>query len=106
MKCEIQISKIKKSKRSNIIIPVMYCLNFNNLKCFNFFTLIYGIVFCSTFILQYHISDMIPVALLPRVAGDGLTRSLFILRIHSTVHCVSYLTGINSYDEPSQGISN
>ena len=24
---------------------------------------------------------------------------------YSTVHCVSYLTGINSYDEPSQGIS-
>ena len=45
---------------------------------------------------------MIPVALPPCVAGDGLTRSLFILRIHSTVHCVSYLTGINSCDEPSQ----
>ena len=27
---------------------------------------------------RYHISDMIPVALPPRVAGAGLTRSLFV----------------------------
>ena len=31
--------------------------------------------------ILYHISDMIPVALPPRVSGDGLTRSLFILCI-------------------------
>ena len=30
------------------------------------------------FNIYYHISDMIPVALPPRVAGAGLTRSLFV----------------------------
>ena len=32
-------------------------------------------------VTYYQISDMIPVALPPRLAGDGLTRSLFILCI-------------------------
>ena len=45
---------------------------------------------------------MIPVAIPPRVADDGLTRSLLAVHTsYNTVHCVSYLTGINSYDEPS-----
>ena len=46
----------------------------------------------------YHISDMIPVALPPCVAGAGLTRSLFLFprTLDSTVHCVSSLTSINT----------
>ena len=41
---------------------------------------------------------MIPVALPPRVAGAGLTRSLFLVprTLDSTVHCVSSLTSINT----------
>ena len=41
---------------------------------------------------------MIPVALPPRVAGAGLTRSLFIVprTLDSTLHCVSSLTSINT----------
>ena len=47
---------------------------------------------------RYHISDMIPVALPPRVAGAGLTRSLFLVprTLDSTVHCVSSLYSINT----------
>ena len=41
---------------------------------------------------------MIPVALPPRVAGAGLTRSLFLVprTLDSTVHCLSSLTSINT----------
>ena len=35
--------------------------------------------FLNNININYHISDMIPAALPPRVAGNGLTRSLFIL---------------------------
>ena len=47
---------------------------------------------------RYHISDMIPVALPPHVAGAGLTRSLLLVprTLDSTVHCVSSLTSINA----------
>ena len=47
---------------------------------------------------SYHISDMIPGALPQRVAGAGLTRSLFLVprTLDSTVHCVSSLTSINT----------
>ena len=49
-----------------------------------------GLIFVSTKLVdRYHISDMIPVALPPSVAGAGLTRSLFILCI---VQYVVYLT--------------
>ena len=47
---------------------------------------------------------MIPVALPPRVAGAGLTRSLFLVQrtLDSTVHCVSSLTSINTVMYASQ----
>ena len=47
---------------------------------------------------NYHISDMIPVALPPRAAGAGLTRSLFLVprTLDSTVCCVSSLSSINT----------
>ena len=57
------------------------------------------------FHINYHISDMIPVALPPRVAGAGLTRSLFLVprTLDSTVHCVSSLTSINTVMYAGQG---
>ena len=53
---------------------------------------------------MYHISNMIPVALPPRVAGAGLTRILFLVpkTLDSTVHCVSTLTSINTVMYVSQ----
>ena len=46
----------------------------------------------------YHISDMIPVALPPCVASDGLTSSLFLVprTLDSKVHYVSFLSSINT----------
>ena len=43
---------------------------------------------------RYHISDMIPVALPPHVAGAGLF--LVPRTLDSTIHCVPSLSSINS----------
>ena len=52
---------------------------------------------------RYHIPNMIPVALPPRVAGYGKST---VHTLYSTIHMYLIWLGINSCDYPDHSISN